>query len=245
MLAPFFCLSLPCENKSSILAAALLHSHCARIPMATDMCNSLPSPFHPSTRRALSSLRNSVILRGGKKKKVQNLPQWSTKLDAVGGGEDVFLNHVLNQNFFHFSWLPLETAETEKMKQKPGSMGDRWCMLLWYGEAASCSQRITVNQLKDQGLLWHTHTNTHTFSLCLSLLLPALSDAHCSFLHSVFVLTLTFAVIMLWIGVTAPEEVSLTGKPPFPAHTASHHQKRHLISQSSSSSGPLTGLALN
>lgn len=72
---------------------------------------------------------------------------------------------------------------------------------------------------------WHTHTQarpdipSHFVSLYLSLhRCLALSHAHCLVvcLHPSFtLLCLTLTIIMLWIGVTASEEVRLTSNPYF------------------------------
>lgn len=55
-----------------------LHSHCAKIPMATDMCNSLSLPPLPSTSDWLSS-QWGLVSSGTN---VLPFPSWSMEVDA-------------------------------------------------------------------------------------------------------------------------------------------------------------------
>lgn len=64
-----------------------LHSHCAKIPMATDMCNSLALPPPPTTSDWLLSHWGLVNSRTN----VLPLPSWSMEVDAAKGEMTSFI----------------------------------------------------------------------------------------------------------------------------------------------------------
>lgn len=135
---------LPCENKSSVPAAALLHSHCAKIPMATDMCNNLPSltspsPTHP---RHLSSPCNS-----GEQNRWR-LPRWFTKVDAQKGNKISFIIICHLKDSLLVRQVAIGNCEdTDYKEQQAGRQEVGGGYLLWQGEMVSVLGVTAVHYL--------------------------------------------------------------------------------------------------
>lgn len=127
--------NLPCENKSSVPAAALLHSHCAKIPMATDMCNSLPSLTSPSLThppRHLSSPRNS------REQNRWRLPRRSTKVDAQKGNKISFIIICHLKDSLLVPLVAIGNCEdTDYKEQQAGRQEVGGGYFVWQGEMVS------------------------------------------------------------------------------------------------------------
>lgn len=199
MLATFFSPNLPCENKSSIPAATLLHSHCARIPMATDMCNSLPSPLpfsFSSTRRALSSPRKLRELEREQTHTIFHNDLQSQ--DAVEGWKDVFHNNVSTQKSLLVQLVAIGNCrnwghgvKSSEHGEQAGSRWDRFTMTrrdsLLYSKVSAPKNNIEQVKRARGGYAltffimgWHpAHKRIYIFTLSHFILSLPLSNTHC------------------------------------------------------------------